>query len=76
MYQSVPRGTFATVNLAVELGAYRQIACKTTRPKNIELRDTHTVMKEVTILKSLCHVSPAFKTNKICRLSENAAEYQ
>lgn len=52
-------GTFACVNLAVELGAYRQVACKTTKLKaegSATQRMWRTVMKEVSILKSLSHV--------------------
>lgn len=55
--QCLGTGSFATVHLALDPAKHRQVACKTIRTK----RDNEVgqVMKEVRILMTLKHVSPA-----------------
>jgi meiosis-specific serine/threonine-protein kinase MEK1 len=62
-------GSFATVHLAVDTAAHRQVACKSIRTK--KEGDLAKVMKEYTILMALHHVSRAAVT-----LSVKVANYE
>lgn len=50
-------GSFASVHLALDVGASRQVACKTVIVKGqSKENELQKVMKEVTILRGLQHV--------------------
>jgi len=48
-------GTFASVHLAVDSSAHKQVACKTIITKSRDKADMQKVMKEVNILRGLDH---------------------
>ena len=51
-------GSYATVHLALDTSAHRQVACKIIRRK--EGTDLKKEMKEATLLMALHHVWPSF----------------
>ena len=55
--QHYASGTFASVHLAMDSSAYKQVACKTIITKSKEKSDMQKVMKEVKILRGLDHVN-------------------